>query len=53
MVDIIPNCSKCKYLKKIEVQSNCGVFIYFECFECGIRIYSNPEKIICDDFKEM
>jgi len=51
MVKITPNCLGCRNLDKIESNTTCGYLVYFMCDINAIRIYGNPELIICDDFE--
>ena len=53
MVEISPNCTKCKKLLPELHKSNCGNFYVFICKIHKIRIYDCPEKVICDAFKVM
>ena len=52
MSQIIPNCRQCNKIKKVTSHTTCGVIVYFECSEKGIRIYRNPEMVVCNDCEE-
>lgn len=52
MVNIEPNCVSCMFLEQVNVQSNCGAFVYFKCINKFIRIYGEPKKIVCDEWEE-
>ena len=52
MSKIMPNCRQCNKIKKITSHTTCGVIVYFECSKKHIRIYRNPEMVVCDDCEE-
>ena len=52
MVKITPNCFQCKMLGKVIQSSGCGTVVHFKCIVKDIRIYGNPELIICNRWEE-
>ena len=52
MSQITPNCRQCSKIEKVISNTTCGVIVYFECSKKGIRIYRNPEMVVCSDWEE-
>ena len=49
---ITPNCFQCIFLDKITSNTSCGVLVYFNCCNHQLRIYGDPELVVCNAFEK-